>query len=41
MAEQAKETDGRTDMLVDQFRESFDGIRRQIDDQRSFGRRQS
>lgn len=32
MAEFAKESDERNDALVKQFKEAFDGIRRQIDD---------
>lgn len=36
MAEQAKQSAERTDDLVHQFKESFDGIRRQMDDHRFY-----
>lgn len=34
MAEHERAADARNDMLVEQFKESFEGIRRQIDDHR-------
>lgn len=34
MATHVADSEDRTDLLVDQFKESFDGIRRQIDDHR-------
>jgi glucan phosphorylase len=36
MGEQAKHSGSRTDLLVEQFKESFDGIRRQIDEHRYY-----
>ena len=36
MATQAKNAEARTDLLVEQFKESFDGIRRQLDEHRYY-----
>lgn len=36
MAAQATKSEARTDLLVEQFKETFDGIRRQIDEHRYY-----
>ncbi len=36
IAANAKSSDARLDLLVDQFKESFDGIRRQFDDHKFY-----
>lgn len=36
MAAQATKSEARTDLLVEQFKESFEGIRRQIDEHRYY-----
>jgi hypothetical protein len=36
MATQATKSEARTDLLVEQFKETFDGIRRQIDEHRYY-----
>src|SRR5437879_4553368 len=36
MATQATKSEARTDLLVEQFKETFDGIRRQLDEHRYY-----